>query len=154
MKREFTATVYIFHEGRVLLLWHKKHNIWTAPGGHVEPNELPSETAHREAMEEAGVKIELIRQENLWMEFPLSKSIERPYLMCVEEIPAFGEAPPHQHIDCIYVAKLLSQAAALEAHLMRWFTQEEVQALQPDNEIFPDSQKTIDHLFQSVMVCS
>ena len=136
----------------MLLLWHKKHNLWTAPGGHVEPNELPRDTAHREAMEEAGCEIELIRQENLWLEFPLSKSIERPYLMCLEEIPAIGDKPAHQHIDCIFVAKLKSQTTALEEHKMRWCTHEEAMNLQPEKEIFPDSQKVIDHLFQTALV--
>lgn len=150
MQRHFTATVYILHEGKTLLLHHKKHNIWVPPGGHVEANETPAETAKREAFEETGIEIEFIKQENVWFEeFSNATSIERPYLMLLENIPATAKEPAHQHMDFIYVAKLVSIQPASEAHNMRWFTLEEVQNLKSGLEIFPDGKKTLEHIFQS-----
>lgn len=150
MQRHFTATVYILHEGKTLLLHHKKHNIWVPPGGHVEANETPAETAKREAFEETGIEIEFIKQENVWFEeFSNATSIERPYLMLLENIPATAKEPAHQHMDFIYVAKLVSIQSAIEAHNMRWFTLEEVQNLKSGLEIFPDGKKTLEHIFQS-----
>lgn len=150
MQRHFTATVYILHEGKTLLLHHKKHNIWVPPGGHVEANETPAETAKREAFEETGIEIEFIKQENVWFEeFSNATSIERPYLMLLENIPATAKEPAHQHMDFIYVAKLVSIQQATEAHNMRWFTLEEVQNLKSGLEIFPDGKKTLEHIFQS-----
>lgn len=150
MQRHFTATVYILHEGKTLLLYHKKHNIWVPPGGHVEANETPAETAKREAFEETGIEIEFIKQENVWFEeFSNATSIERPYLMLLENIPATAKEPAHQHMDFIYVAKLVSIQQATEAHNMRWFTLEEVQNLKSGLEIFPDGKKTLEHIFQS-----
>lgn len=152
MERQCTATVYIFHEGKVLLLFHKKHNKWTPPGGHVELNETPPETARREALEETGIEIEFLTQENFWYDYPHAKSIERPYHLLLENLPAIGDSPAHQHIDFFYVAKPKAMHAALESHEIRWLTLEEVQKLLPDKEIFPDAQKTIVHLFQSEMI--
>lgn len=152
MERHFTATVYIFQEDKILLLHHKKHNKWMAPGGHVEPNETPPETARREALEETGVEIEFITQENIWFNYPHAHSIERPYHVLLETLPAYGQTPAHQHIDFFYVARPKAMHAAKETHNMRWFTLQEVQKLVPHAEIFPDAQKTIEHLFSSELV--
>ena len=44
------------HRGRILLIKHRKLGLWMAPGGHVDPNELPHQAAEREFFEESGVK--------------------------------------------------------------------------------------------------
>jgi len=152
MERHFTSTVYIFHEEKILLLFHKKHNKWMAPGGHVEPNETPPETARREALEETGVEVEFITQENIWFHYPHAQSIERPYHVLLETLPAIGQMPAHQHIDFFYVARPKATHTPKEPHEVRWFTLQEVQQLIPHQEIFPDAQKTIEHLFNSQLV--
>ena len=43
-KKHFTASALIIDKSRVLLLYHKKLNVWLHPGGHVEENENPDET--------------------------------------------------------------------------------------------------------------
>ena len=43
MTRDFTVATFVVHEGKVLLLWHRKLGMWLPPGGHIEPNELPDE---------------------------------------------------------------------------------------------------------------
>jgi 8-oxo-dGTP pyrophosphatase MutT (NUDIX family) len=51
MERHFTTSVYILHEGKVLLLFHPKLQKWLPPGGHIEKDESPPEAAKREVME-------------------------------------------------------------------------------------------------------
>lgn len=46
-------------QGRVLLVQDKGSGLWGPPGGIVDPHELPSDAAVREAWEEAGVYVEL-----------------------------------------------------------------------------------------------
>lgn len=41
----------------VFLVHHKKANSWIAPGGHIDPGEIPIETFVREAKEELGTII-------------------------------------------------------------------------------------------------
>ena len=67
MKKQFTTSVYILHQGQVLLLMHPKLKKWLPPGGHVEENESPPEAAKREVKEETGLEITFIKQENLWV---------------------------------------------------------------------------------------
>lgn len=54
------AGVIMVHEGKILLINHRKLDIWLGPGGHVEPNEPPHVTAMRECFEETGITCELI----------------------------------------------------------------------------------------------
>ena len=146
MIREFTASVYIIENQKVLLLFHQKLQKWLPPGGHVETNETPSESAKREVKEETGLEIEFIPQENLLINCWNAKSIERPYLCLLEDIPPYQQTPAHQHIDFIYVAKPLEGQYPTEPH--RWFSWEDLQCLEPDVEIFVETLNVIRHLFQ------
>lgn len=51
----------IIEEGKILLLYREDEKHWEVPGGKVEEDESPTQTAIREAEEEIGVKIELER---------------------------------------------------------------------------------------------
>ncbi len=46
-------------QGRLLLVQHHESGLWGAPGGIVDPHELPADAAVRETWEEAGVLVEL-----------------------------------------------------------------------------------------------
>jgi len=143
MDRHFTATVYIIQDRKVLLIPHAKLGKWLPPGGHLELNETPPEGAKREVLEETGLEIEIIRQENLWLEAWNASSFERPYLCLIENIPAHGSVSAHQHLDFIYLGRPTGGAQLPEA---RWFTLEEILALKTDVDIFAETQKTIQHI--------
>lgn len=49
---------YIQERKKVLLMDHKKAELWLPPGGHVEPGENPRETVRREAKEKLGIDAE------------------------------------------------------------------------------------------------
>ncbi len=57
---DFTASVYVVFENKVLLHKHKKLGLWLPPGGHIELDEDPNQAALREVKEEAGIDIELV----------------------------------------------------------------------------------------------
>ena len=103
MERQFTSTVFIIDKDKILLIFHRKFQKWLPPGGHMDANETPPQTAKREALEETGLHIEFFPQENIWINRWNAQSLERPYLCLLQEIPAFGNQPPHQHIDFIYL---------------------------------------------------
>lgn len=143
MDREFTATVYIIENEHVLLIFHKKLAKWLPPGGHMEANETPPETARREVLEETGLEIEFITQENVWIDRWNAKSIERPYLCLLEEIPQYRDRPAHQHIDFVYVGR---PTGGIKHDDAKWFTLEDVEAMEGDEDIFEETRHTIRHL--------
>lgn len=46
---------------RVVLVRHAEFDLWTTPGGAVEPQEVPADAAVREMWEETGLHVELLR---------------------------------------------------------------------------------------------
>ena len=57
-----TASVLVFDErDRVLLVRHSEGNVWTTPGGMIEPGETPADCAVRETWEETGFAVDLLR---------------------------------------------------------------------------------------------
>jgi 8-oxo-dGTP pyrophosphatase MutT (NUDIX family) len=147
MERHFTATAFIVDsKGRTLLLWHKRLGRWMPPGGHIDENETPEETARRECKEETGLDVEIIgeAQGNLFAKDPTEgHMLKKPIALLLEEIPASVEfnEPAHEHMDFLYVARPLDEAQVPHAtHKewgeLRWFTRTEIEALDANAEIF------------------
>jgi len=146
LERHLTASAYIIEAGRVLLLHHGKLNKWLPPGGHVELNETPSECIKREVLEETGLEIDLILQENLWLKLWNASSIERPYLCLLQQVPAYGTEAAHEHIDMVFIAKPVGGKLFSSVH---WFTLNEVDNLREEEEIFSETKTVIHHIYAS-----
>jgi ADP-ribose pyrophosphatase YjhB (NUDIX family) len=150
LEKQFTATVYILEESKVLLLFHPKLKKWLPPGGHLELNELPTECAKREVLEETGLVIELIKDEHIWVDRWNAVSFERPWLCLLENVPEHGSQPAHQHVDFIYIGRPVGGQISEEhhaQHAIRWCSMEEVLALEPDREIFEETRQTLQQIF-------
>jgi len=104
--RDFTVATFVIHQDKVLLLWHKKLQMWLPPGGHIDPNELPDEAAVREVVEETGLEVLLISPLSA-PPMPGPRPLARPEGIQLELI-----SPGHEHIDLIYFAQLADPAAA------------------------------------------
>lgn len=148
MLKHFTATVYLFHEGKVLLHQHRKLGKWLPPGGHVEPNETPPDAARREVKEETGLEIVFLAKEELFVDEPHAKSLEKPFLILLENVPAFKEEKAHQHIDFIYLAKPLELKTVPKD--FSWFSLEETKQL----DLFSDVTKVLDFVLGEKMETS
>src|SRR5687767_8768669 len=97
--RDWAATTFVVYEGRTLLLLHRKLGKWLPPGGHIDQHELPDVAALREVKEETGLDVALLDVGS-----PLGpvRRLAQPLCILQEQI-----SPGHEHIDLIYVARVL-----------------------------------------------
>ena len=131
--REFTVAVFVVHRGRVLLLFHPKLGMWLPPGGHIEPGELPDEAAIREVFEETGVRVRLVGEPGVDVDYP--RQLARPAGIQLEDI-----GPGHQHIDLVYFAVPLEEDCAVSEECAArdragWYDPAELEALGANAEI-------------------
>ncbi len=126
--RDFTVAVFVVHDGRVLMHFHKKLDRWLPPGGHIEPNELPDEAGRREVLEESGVSCSLTGGTRMDYDDPdLPVQLVTPAGIQLEQI-----GPGHQHIDLIYFA---TGAPAEPMEQVGWFALDELDPLGLTEEV-------------------
>ena len=121
--RHFTATGFVVHDGHVVLHWHPKVRAWLPPGGHIDENEDPVQAVIREISEEAGLMAEVVSiTPGLELDYP--EQVLPPFTIMVEDIhdPDVGY---HQHIDMIYICRLVGQPGPLNDG-WRWVSEDQV----------------------------
>lgn len=143
MKKEFVATVYVIEDQRVLLIKHPKLGKWLPPGGHLEEGETPDLCALRELEEETGIKGEVVSSSPLAFKYWNAKTIPSPFLLLLEEIPAWKEQAAHQHIDHVFLGRVIEIPSHLGPMVCRWFSLEEIETLEDDVEIFEETKEVI-----------
>lgn len=147
-----TVAGVLFHQGKVLLVKHKKLQIWLAPGGHIEANEMPHQAAEREFWEETGVKVRAIQARVPFGGDAISEYIPNPVLSNLhwiskanyearkggKSVKKLGRAC-EQHVCQIYLVESLGSLEfkqnVEETDGIGWFTPEEVQNLDTTPDI-------------------
>ena len=127
--RDWAATTFVVREGRTLLLLHRKLGKWLPPGGHIDPHELPDVAALREVEEETGLRVALL---DAGGGLGPVQRLAQPLCILLEDITR-----NHQHIDLIYVARVLDgelRHAPAESDEARWYSAAELGG----DEVAPD----------------
>jgi ADP-ribose pyrophosphatase YjhB (NUDIX family) len=145
--RHFTVAVFVVHDGRVLLHFHRKLGKWLPPGGHIEDNELPDEAAVREVREETGIRARLVGGQGLPVDEP--RQLVLPAGIQVEDI-----YPGHQHVDLVYFARPdpddLTSAEIdprrAESDQVAWYAADALEPLGASTEIQAWARKALDAL--------
>ena len=139
--RHFTATLYVVNDGATALHEHPGLGIRLPPGGHVDRDELPHETALREAREETGLEPTLLVDSDLHeVASETARSIPRPRHLMLADVNRFGDRVGHQHIDHVYFATVdsrrLRPADGEEpAEAWAWYTPAELRAATVDSDV-------------------
>jgi 8-oxo-dGTP diphosphatase len=99
---------------KVLLVDHKKAQLWLPTGGHVEPGEHPTDAASRECLEELGIFADFWQQDPLFLTSTVT----------------VGLTEGHTDVSLWYVFKADHQKIydfdAEEFHDIRWFGFDEI----------------------------
>ncbi len=141
MKREFCASVFVVNpvDKKILLCFHKDFQKWVQPGGHIDKDELPEETAIREAYEETGIRIKLIGER-----FPREDDFLRP--LAIQK----NRSSEVIHVDITYVGVPLNQdVVKIDDEILkyRWFTREELD----EYDVFQDIKISYDYIVKNII---
>ena len=123
-KIDFCTDTYIVNNDAVLLRMHEKYKVWLTPGGHIELDEDPVQSALREVEEETGLKVTFLGQvQNI--EGDKGKNLLAPRFINRHFINDI-----HEHISFIYFAmsksrEVVPQEGEVQTET-RWFTKKEL----------------------------
>ncbi len=131
-KIDFTVAIFVVHDGKILLIHHRKLDKWLPLGGHIELDEDPEQAALREAKEESGLDVELLGERPPTTS-PGTRALIAPRFLDIHRINE-----THEHIGLIYWARPKSgggtsaaELAVVEHHDIRWCSLEELDKLSP-----------------------
>lgn len=117
-KIDFTVSLFIVKDRKVLFILHKQLKKWLPIGGHIEPEEDPEQAALREAREESGLDVELVGERPPLKAEPGFRPLLQPSYMDIHLI-----REPHWHIGMVYFARVRGGETALnreEHDDIRW----------------------------------
>ena len=127
-KIDFTVAIFVVHDGKVLVIHHRKLGKWLPLGGHIELDEDPEIAALREAREESGLEVELLGERPPTSE-PGTRALIAPRFLDIHRI-----TDTHEHIGMIYWARPKNGRLTLagDEHLaIRWCSATDLESLQP-----------------------
>ncbi|MCK4589705.1 MAG: NUDIX domain-containing protein [Nanoarchaeota archaeon] len=99
MKTDLTVNGFLIHDHKLLLIHHKKLDLWLAPGGHLDQNETPDQALIREYKEEVNLDIEVLNQKPVDHGGNIRKHMAVPFYVNIHE------AGDHDHYCLFYLCK-------------------------------------------------
>ncbi len=143
LTRHFATAIFIVHQSKVLLVFHRKLKKWLPPGGHVDEHELPDKAALREVKEEVGLDVRLLSFSNHPAQgFKTTRVLAQPFHINVHKI-----SKDHEHIGFVYFAKLDGKkfkvkSSKRELTKYKWYTAKQLKSLSkiPDDVKFSAKQ--------------
>lgn len=123
-KTDLVVTGYVFNEeDRVLLIHHKKRNMWLPVGGHMEQNETPDEALLREIAEETGLTVEILGKKEIEEAGDVKENLATPFHVNVHSV---GD---HDHCSFFYVCRTTGNVMINKEELnnFEWFSRNQLE---------------------------
>ncbi|MGM5487751.1 MAG: NUDIX hydrolase [Nanobdellota archaeon] len=123
MKVELTVAGYIIDNNKVLLVHHRKLDLWLPVGGHIDDNETPDDALIREVKEELGIDIQILNQSNMPLGGNIKYNLAMPFYTNVHSV---GD---HDHYTLFYICKALNPNQLKinkELKDFEWFTKDDL----------------------------
>ncbi len=131
---DLCAEAFVVNNGAVLLRLHEKYQIWTGPGGHIDPGEDPNQAAIREVWEEVGLKVELVGPAG-WVknDTETNSDLVPPIFLNRHKINEH-----HDHSAAIFVARSTSREISPQEEASKnvqcvWVTQSELDRMKEED---------------------
>lgn len=127
-KTQYIVAVYLVHEGKVLLVHHRKFDMWLPVGGHIENGETTEEALLREVKEECGIRADIISGMH---EVRQAKTREIPAPRYAEVYKVDSSL---RHLYFIYFGKTKTQRIKFSEREHKnygWFSKEDLGNIRP-----------------------
>lgn len=136
---DLCVEAFVVNNNSVLLRLHEKYNLWSGPGGHIDPGEDANEAVLREVWEEVGLKVELLGPEG-WKKFDADTNLD---LVPPVFVNRHKINDTHDHSAFIFVAVSESrdinpQTEADMGVECIWATQEQLEEMKGNDNRFRD----------------
>lgn len=121
MDQHLVVAGYLVHDNKVLLIHHRKFDIWLPPGGHIEGGETLDQAIKREILEEVG--IEIVLPQIVQIETARVNQMATPFHVNIHPV---GD---HNHSCLYYLCTAINPIVKVnerELKNYRWFTKEEL----------------------------
>ncbi|HUO56656.1 MAG TPA: NUDIX domain-containing protein [bacterium] len=122
---DFTVSIFIVKDRKVLFIHHKQLQKWLPIGGHIELDENPEQAALREAKEESGLDVELVGERPPLKPEPGFVPLLQPDYLDIHLIKE-----PHWHIGMVYFARVKAGQVTLNAEEhkdIRWMSEADLE---------------------------
>ena len=128
---------------KLVLLLHKKLNMWIQLGGHADGNPLTFDVSKKEASEEAGInEFDLVAYHQVLFT-PLTSELSNmnalPFDIDIHTIPARKDEPEHLHYDVRYLFMADPEKTSLrknyESKALRWLSLDEARRLTDEDSM-------------------
>ena len=136
-KTDLTVAGYLVYNKKVLLIHHRKLDLWLPVGGHIDANETPDEALKREFKEEVNLEVEIVNYSNVPKEGNVKENCALPFYTNVHSV---GD---HDHYCLFYVCSVQNPPQLKINHEVKnaaWFS---LQELEQDH--IPPDVRTIAH---------
>ena len=123
MKIDLVTAGYIMHQNKVLLIHHKKLDLWLPVGGHIDENETPDQALLREINEEIGIDVKILNNSDMPLRGSIKCNLATPFYVNVHSVE------DHNHCCLFYVCKAINPEQLQinnELKNFEWFTKEEL----------------------------
>ena len=119
---DFTVSIFIVHNDKVLLVHHPRYDKWIPAGGHVELDEDTDTALFREIQEETGLDVEILSSK------PNVDTTDTKFLLTPNYMDVHEAHPPHKHIALVYFARAKNDNYKLsdEHSEIHWLGEEDI----------------------------
>ncbi len=108
-KFDFTVSVFIVYNDKVLLVNHPRYGKWLPMGGHIELDEDPEQAVFREVKEETGLTVTILGTK------PDFKKTDTKSIFAPRYVDVHQANPSHKHIGLVYFAQAADDKHVLSA---------------------------------------
>lgn len=123
MKTDLVIAGYIIHQNKILLIHHRKLDLWLPVGGHIDKNETPDQALLREIKEEIGMDVEILNKSNMPLVGNVKRNLAIPFDVNVHSV---GD---HDHCCFFYVCRAINPEQLKinkELKNFEWFTKDDL----------------------------